>query len=71
MNIDFTRTITATDRARQARAARRQDARDLLARTDWALLRQFETGEPVPGDIRRERARARRVLAEEGAGERS
>ena len=58
-NIDFTRIVTAEDRARARDEA---EARQTLAATDWMIIRQAETGDPVPEAVRAARARARRIL---------
>ncbi len=58
-NIDFTRIVTAEDRARTADEA---EARQTLAATDWMIIRQAETGDPVPEAVRQARSRARRIL---------
>lgn len=46
----------AAERARAADAARR-----LLTETDWMVIRAVETGQPVPEELSRMRAEARRV----------
>ncbi|TNF60715.1 MAG: hypothetical protein EP307_08110 [Rhodobacteraceae bacterium] len=58
-NIDLARILTAEDRAL---ARQRAEARGLLARTDWMVIRAAETGRPVPEDMRKARAAARLVL---------
>lgn len=58
-NIDFTRILTAADRARTADEA---EARQTLDATDWMIIRQAETGEEVAEAVRAARARARRIL---------
>jgi hypothetical protein len=58
-NIDLTRILTAADRAR---ALQLSEARGFLARTDWMVIRAAETGRPVPEDVRKARAAARKVL---------
>ena len=62
--VDFTRMITAETRAAARHEAARAQARHVLASTDWAVLRQLETGQAVPADVAEARAEARRVLAE-------
>ena len=59
-NIDFTRILTAEDRARARDEA---EARQTLDATDWMIIRQAETGEEVAEAVRAARARARRSLA--------
>ena len=63
-NIDWTQLrraaeIDAEDRGHRA-ARRRTEARSYLAGTDWMVIRQIETGEPLPADVvaRRRAARA-------------
>ena len=41
----------------------RSTAAAYLAATDWMVIRQSETGQPVPDDILRARAEARTVLS--------
>ena len=45
----------------QARAKAAQEARAYLASTDWMIVRQAETGKPVPDDVLAKRAAAREV----------
>lgn len=42
-----------------AQDAINQTARSLLTQTDWYVLRETDGGEPVPADIRQQRAEAR------------
>jgi hypothetical protein len=62
--VDFTRMITAKTRAAARQEAARAKARHVLASTDWAVLRQLETGQAVPAEVAQVRAEARQVLAE-------
>lgn len=50
------------ERAAQAREVARVEALAYLARTDWLVVRQAETGAPVPEAIMQARAEARRML---------
>ena len=47
----------------QARNAKRAEARAYLSDTDWLVVRQAETGTPIPDDIRQNRAEARSLLS--------
>ena len=58
-NSDLTRIVTA---AALARAAAEAEARRTLAATDWMVIRSCETGTPVPEDVTRARAAARRMF---------
>ena len=54
--------LAAEQAARAAQAAQRPDAMAYLASTDWLVVRQAETGKPVPQDARDRRAEARAIL---------
>jgi hypothetical protein len=67
--MTFSLTIkTAADLAAEARAAaresRRAEARTLLAKTDWMVIRAAEGGKPVPPDVTAARAAARKTLSD-------
>jgi len=49
-------------RAAQERAAAQAEARAYLARTDWLVVRQAETGTAIPESVTRTRAEARKLL---------
>ncbi|MCC5968298.1 MAG: hypothetical protein JJU24_19480 [Natronohydrobacter sp.] len=49
-------------RAAQERAAAQAEARAYLARTDWLVVRQAETGTAIPEAVTRTRAEARKLL---------
>ena len=63
MKIDWTQLVTAADKTAAARdaeaAARRLEAREYLAETDWQVLRSIELGEAVPTELAAQRAAAR------------
>lgn len=56
VKIDWTQRVREEEQEalRQANAARRT-----LAETDWYVIRQLETGQPIPAQITRDRAAAR------------
>ena len=54
--------LAAAAQARENEAARAQ-ARAYLSDTDWLVVRQAETGTPIPDDIRQNRAEARSLLS--------
>lgn len=54
--------ITAPTTAR--RLERQQAARAYLAETDWMVIREAETGKPMPDDVRQRRAAARQILSQ-------
>lgn len=58
-NIDFSRMIPAAENARETERAA---ARYYLQSTDWMVLREAETGTPVPAKIRAARQAARQKL---------
>lgn len=45
------------------RAADRQRALSYLGETDWFVTRQAETGKPVPPDVAKKRAAARKTAS--------
>lgn len=59
-NIDFSRAIPV---GADAKAHRLDQARICLKATDWYVIRQVETGTPLPDDIARARSEARTALA--------
>ncbi|MBB4207102.1 hypothetical protein [Roseinatronobacter bogoriensis] len=61
LRIKTPEDITAEAQA-EARAAQRAEARTYLSETDWLVVRQAETGTPIPGVIRQNRAEARILL---------
>lgn len=48
----------------QQQQAANAKARAYLAKTDWYIIRQSETGEPVPKDVLAKRAEARAAVVE-------
>ncbi len=66
-NIEFDQIITAADKAEAAQALHCQQAsaqaEACLASTDWYLIRQAETGKPVPDAVKERRAAARKLLS--------
>ena len=65
--VDLAQLQTAADRTRaaEADAAARAAAADraYLGQTDWYVIRQMETGDPVPADVASERGAARARLS--------
>ncbi|MGH1413635.1 MAG: hypothetical protein ACRBB0_09075 [Pelagimonas sp.] len=59
-NIDFSRGIPVGP---DTQARQQDEARICLKATDWYVIRQVETGIPVPEDIAKARAEARVVLS--------
>ena len=59
-NIDMNRMQTAQDRAAATAQTAQAEARAYLARTDWYVLRQVETGKAIPDEIAQLRREARR-----------
>lgn len=56
-------TITVEDiTARVALEAQQAAARKLLADTDWLVIREIDSGEPMPADIKLARQQAREIL---------
>lgn len=53
---------TAKDLAAETFAHEQGKASAYLSQTDWMILRQAETGVPVPADVLEARAQARRLL---------
>jgi hypothetical protein len=53
--------LVAEEAARIATQAKRE-ARDYLEATDWMIVRQAETGTPVPVEVLQQRADARLLL---------
>ena len=51
------------ERAQSSRDADRARASACLAETDWMVVRQAETGKPVPPHILHARAEARAILS--------
>ena len=54
--------------AEQLQAQANTEARAYLASTDWYVIRQQETGEPIPDDVMAERAEARASVVDIPAG---
>lgn len=64
--IDWSKMTTAQALEEQAsRLAAEEQARHLLAATDWMVARMAETGAEMPEEVRRQRARARKLLSGE------
>ena len=67
MSIDWGQVITAEAKAAamadRVRDAERAQARQYLADTDWYVIRDADTGQPVPEDVRTRRAEARDRLS--------
>ena len=65
MTIDWSAVRTATDKAQAAAEADAQRAREAaqkyLAETDWMVVRETETGKPIPEDVRAARSEARKA----------
>ncbi|MBL4917991.1 hypothetical protein [Szabonella alba] len=61
--IDWSKTITAEDRAtadaEATAATARAEALAYLASTDWMVIRAAETGKAMPEDVAEARAAAR------------
>lgn len=53
--------------ARRNPAAVEQEARKVLADTDWYVLRFIEEKTPIPADVRKSRAKARAALRKKDA----
>jgi len=66
VQIDWSQCVREAEEEalRQANAARRT-----LAETDWYVIRQIETGQPIPGQISAARANARQKAGEKPAGD--
>ncbi len=61
VKIDWSQRVREAEQEalRQANAARRT-----LAETDWYVIRQIETGQPIPANITSARAAARKTAGE-------
>ena len=61
--IDLSKMVTASQKTQKAKDAllvqENADQRAFLLSTDWLVLRQFETGKPVPADVANARQAAR------------
>ena len=61
--IDFSKLKTAEQKQAEKEQAEldrvNAEARRELAETDWYFLRELESGEPIPADIKAKRAAAR------------
>lgn len=64
MAIDFSKMITAQDKARQKQERINAEARRYLAETDWYVTRFAETSQPIPEDIAALRQAARDRIVE-------
>ena len=66
MKIDWSQRVREAEEEalRQANTARRT-----LAETDWYVIRQIETGQPVPANITAARAEARKKAGHNPAGD--
>lgn len=66
VKIDWSQRVREADEEalRQANAARRT-----LAETDWYVIRQTETGQPIPASIAAARAEARKKAGRDPAGD--
>jgi len=66
VQIDWSQCVREAEEEalRQANAARRT-----LAETDWYVIRQIETGQPIPAHIRSARADARKKAGRDPAGD--
>ena len=64
--LDLACLLTPETRAHKAAVSARARARAVLARTDWLIVRQIETGKPVPDAVVERRARARALLGGQG-----
>jgi len=42
----------------------RREAQAYLDSTDWMVTRMYETGKPIPENVKRSRAEARKTLSE-------
>jgi len=51
------------EREARERDEARREAQDVLARTDWMVVRRAETGEPIPDDVVQRRQTARALLS--------
>ena len=66
VKIDWSQRVHEADEEalRQVNAARRT-----LAETDWYVIRQLETGKPIPAHVSAARADARKKAGEKPAGD--
>jgi len=66
VKIDWSQRVREAEQEalRQANAARR-----ILAETDWYVIRQIETGQPIPANISAARAEARQKAGRDPAGD--
>lgn len=66
VKIDWSQRVREAEQAaiREANAARRT-----LAETDWYVIRQIETGQPIPASIAAARADARQKAGRDPAGD--
>lgn len=66
VKIDWSQRVREAEEEalRQANAARRS-----LADTDWYVIRQLETGQPIPASITADRADARNKAGRDPAGD--
>ena len=66
VKIDWSQRVREAEEEalRQANAARRT-----LAETDWYVIRQIETGQPIPAHVSAARAEARKKAGEKPAGD--
>ena len=64
-NIDFTQLQSEDPMLADAENAKDQAARSYLAATDWMVVRQAETGKPVPGIVTQKRQQARVQISKE------
>ena len=60
--LDWSKLITAQDKAEAEKEAQQNAARALLSQTDWYVIRKVETGEAIPPEISEARAQARAAL---------
>lgn len=60
--IDWTKKLPPVPPFDAEAEARREEARKLLADTDWLIVRRAETGKSVKADILAAREAARKVL---------
>lgn len=66
--IDWSQIKTAEQKAEEQAKAEQEElnreARAYLASTDWYVVRQQETGQPVPSDVQAMRSAARAQVIE-------
>jgi hypothetical protein len=67
-NIDFSKKVSAAQRAADAKAAAdleaKAQAQAYLTSTDWYAMRYAELGTAIPDDVKAGRAEARAALNE-------